>query len=174
MRQPSTGATVTLHIERAGMRLWEGSLDADLGARAYRVRFELKGLPLSAGTYELSLSVEGAAGLRTTVPLDPGLVIAPGPIGGPIVAVSHTGSCHRALSVAVPLEQTVRESAERRHRQSSDVAPAAGRFEQGIDELGDGAGRHDATADPAADLADAPHVGRDEVSAVGTCEPRER
>ena len=62
------------------------------GARAYRVRFELNGLPLSAGTYELSLSVEGADGLRTTVPLDPGLVIAPGPIGGPIVAVSHRGS----------------------------------------------------------------------------------
>ena len=85
-------ATVTLHIERAGLALWDGSLDADLGARSYLVRFELNGLPLSSGTYELSLSVEGADGLRTTVPLDPGLVIAPGPIGGPIVAVSHRGS----------------------------------------------------------------------------------
>ncbi len=85
-------ATVTLHIERSGVALWDGSVSAVLAARSYRVRFELTGLPLSAGAYELSLSVGGATGLRTTVPLDPGLVVAPGPIGGPIVAITHTGS----------------------------------------------------------------------------------
>ncbi len=42
-------ATLTLHIERSGVALWDGSIGADLGARCYRVRFELTGLPLSAG-----------------------------------------------------------------------------------------------------------------------------
>ncbi len=56
------------------------------------MRFELAELPLSEGAYELSLSIEGAEGLRSTVPIDPGLEVGPGAPGGPIVAVAHKAS----------------------------------------------------------------------------------
>jgi ABC-type polysaccharide/polyol phosphate transport system ATPase subunit len=85
-------ATVTLHIERAAVALWEGSLEADVDAGGHCVRFELAELPLSEGAYELSLSIEGVEGLRSTVPIDPGLEVGPGAPGGPIVAVAHKAS----------------------------------------------------------------------------------
>ncbi len=83
-------ATVTLQIGRDAIALWEGSVRADLEPRSYRVEFELASLPLSSGTYEVALTVTGASGLSSTAALDPGLVVAPGAHGGPIVSARHS------------------------------------------------------------------------------------
>ena len=82
-------ATITLQIGRDATTLWEGSVHADLEPRPYRVEFEIAVLPLSSGTYEVALSVTGAGGLRTAAALEPGLTIAPGSGGGPVVAARH-------------------------------------------------------------------------------------
>jgi lipopolysaccharide transport system ATP-binding protein len=82
-------ATIALQIGRDAMTLWEGSVHADLEPRAYSLEFELAALPLSSGTYEVALAVSAAGGLRTAVALEPGLVVAPGGSGGPIVAAGH-------------------------------------------------------------------------------------
>ena len=83
-------ATITLQIGRDAVTLWEGSLQADLEPRSYRVEFELAALPLSSGTYEVALAVNSARGLRSAAALEPGLVVAPGARGGPIVAAGHS------------------------------------------------------------------------------------
>lgn len=84
-------AEVRLEVRRDAIAVWEGSLNADLEARAYSVEFELPTLPLASGTYELALSVSSPEGLRTTVALEPSLVVAEGAAGGPIVAAEHRG-----------------------------------------------------------------------------------
>ena len=84
-------AEVRLEVRRDAIAVWEGSLSADLEARAYSVEFELPTLPLASGTYELALSVSSPEGLRTTVALEPSLVVAEGAAGGPIVAAEHRG-----------------------------------------------------------------------------------
>lgn len=85
-----TDATITLQIGRDAITLWEGSVQANLDARSYRVEFELASLPLSSGTYEVALTVAGPSGLKSAAALEPGLVIAPGAHGGPIVAARHS------------------------------------------------------------------------------------
>ena len=84
-------ATISLRIARDAINLWEGSIQADLEPRSYAVVFELASLPLSSGTYELGLHVTGVGGLRTAAAVEPGLVVAPGAPGGPIVATTHSG-----------------------------------------------------------------------------------
>ncbi len=84
-------AQLTLEVRRDAIAVWEGSLHADLEARSYSVEFELPSLPLGSGTYELALSVSSPEGLRTTVALEPSLVVGEGAAGGPIVAAEHRG-----------------------------------------------------------------------------------
>jgi ABC-type sulfate/molybdate transport systems ATPase subunit len=84
-------AQLTLEVRRDAIAVWEGSLHADLEARSYSVEFELPSLPLGSGTYELALSVSSPEGIRTTVALEPSLVVGEGAAGGPIVAAAHRG-----------------------------------------------------------------------------------
>ncbi len=86
-----SSAELTLEVRRDAIAVWEGSLHADLEARSYSVEFELPSLPLGSGTYELALSVSSPEGLRTTVALEPSLVVGEGAAGGPIVAAEHRG-----------------------------------------------------------------------------------
>ena len=88
-------ATVTLDIRRDAIGVWEGSIAGDLEPGGYAIRFDIDALPLAAGSYELTLGVVTREGGRTTVALDPPLVVPPDVSGGPIIAARHTGKITR-------------------------------------------------------------------------------
>ena len=71
--------------------MWEGSVTGDLGPGEYEIQFDIDALALAAGSYELSLALVADGGLRTTVALEPSLVVPPDVAGGPIVAAGDTG-----------------------------------------------------------------------------------
>jgi ABC-type polysaccharide/polyol phosphate transport system ATPase subunit len=85
------GAQISLQVLRDAMTVWEGSLVGDVDPGPYEVVFDLDALPLAAGSYELALAIVADGGFRTTVPLEPSLVVPPDVAGGPIVAARHTG-----------------------------------------------------------------------------------
>jgi hypothetical protein len=149
-------ATVTLHIERAAVALWEGSLEADIDAGGHCVRFELAELPLSEGSYELSISIEGVEGLRSTVPIDPGLEVGLAPRAG--------RSCG-AQGVDHPLSVGYHSRSRLRARRTSAKArephgPCGRRFESApVSSLATRA--HD--PQPPGRAADAADVRRDQV-----------
>ena len=90
------GATsVTLDIRRDAIAVWEGSLAGDLESGGYAIRFDIDALPLAAGSYELTLGLVTREGGRTTVALDPPLIVPPDVQGGPIIAARHTGKITR-------------------------------------------------------------------------------
>ena len=83
-------ASLTLQIRRDAIPVWEGSVTGDLGPGAYEIRFDIDALALAAGSYELSLALVADGGLRTTLALEPSLVVPPDVAGGPIIAARHT------------------------------------------------------------------------------------
>ena len=84
-------ANLTLQIRRDALPVWAGSVSGDLGPGAYEIQFDIDALALAAGSYDLSLALVADGGLRTTVALEPSLVVPPDVAGGPIVAAGHTG-----------------------------------------------------------------------------------
>ncbi len=84
-------AKLTLQIRRDALPVWEGSVSGVLGPGEYEIRFDIDALALAAGSYELSLALVADGGSRTTVALEPSLVVPADVAGGPIVAAGHTG-----------------------------------------------------------------------------------